>query len=146
MKDSGEKLERLIGDALSAQPLRRAPSTLESRVFAAIESRDAAAGWRRGFMHWPLLARATFMLVSIGVVKLTLLAADWTETTVDPDYWFAQAFSKFAWIKVVAYGVFAGVRSIPEYWLWGSFAIVAAVYATFFAISAVAYRTLSEAR
>jgi len=97
-------------------------------------------------MHWPLLARAAFMLASIVVVKLTWLAANWTETTVDPESWFAQAFSKFAWIKVVAYGVFAGVRSIPEYWLWGGFTIIAAVYATFFAISAVAYRTLSEAR
>ena len=36
-----EKLERLVGRVLKQQPLRKAPGTLEARVFAALEQRAA---------------------------------------------------------------------------------------------------------
>jgi len=142
MNDDREKLEQLIGAVLREQPLRRAPPAMESRVLAAIESRAALSGWRRGFMHWPIFARVSFILASFAIVRFTLLATDWTLEAVNPSGLLAGALSKVSWIKVVAEVVYSSLHTIPEHWLWAGLVIVAAVYGTLFVISAIAYRTL----
>jgi hypothetical protein len=146
MTNNRDKLERLIGGALREQPLRRAPSSLESRVLAAIESHAVASPWKRGFVHWPLLARAAFILASFGIVKFASLAAGWTASAVDASSLVADASSRVSWIKVVASVIFDSLHSLPDSFLWGGFSIVATLYAAFFTLSAIAYRALFATR
>ena len=42
-------------------------------MLAELERRAAFAWWRRSFSHWPLLARAAFLLVSAVLIRLALL-------------------------------------------------------------------------
>ena len=63
-----EELERLVDRALHDLPLRRAPHTLESRVFAELERRAALPWWRRSFAHWPLPARSAFLVICIALI------------------------------------------------------------------------------
>jgi hypothetical protein len=145
-RESQDRLERVVDQALRELPLRRAPASLEARVLAAIEARGVKAGWRSGFSHWPLTARALFILASIGFVKSTLVGVQWVLTALNPESVAAGAVSKVEWIRVLANAGIASIRSIPEEWLWGIAAIVIGIYATFFALSAVAYRTLYVSR
>lgn len=146
MQSDNDKLERLIDGVLREQPLLQAPSGMQSRVLAAIEAGRAVAGWKQGFVHWPLLARVAFILASIGFVKLASLAVGWTLTTLHPSSYVEGAVSKVTWIKVLAELIYEGLRSMPEHWLWTVFAVVALVYAGFFTISAIAYRALYASR
>jgi hypothetical protein len=141
-----DKLEQVVDRALRELPLRRAPASLEARVLAAIEARGARAGWRSGFNYWPMAARALFILASIAFVKWTLEGVQWVLTAVNPGSVAAGAVSKVEWIRVLANAAVASIRSIPEEWLWGIAAIVTGIYAMFFALSAIAYRTLYVSR
>lgn len=145
-----EELEQFIHQNLRALPPRRAPRTLEARVFAELERRNALTWWHRSYTYWPAWARATFLAAGVGAVgKLTLLFWVFWQTDFDRTG-FAQAFApwfEFAgriaglagWVADCGARVFAG---IPPLWLYGGLALVAALYATFFGLSAVAYRTL----
>jgi len=146
MNDDREKLEQVIGKALREQPLRRAPSAMESRVLAAIEARGATTFWTQGFAHWPVGARVAFIFFAVAMTKLTLMAGDWMLAIIRPDSLVAGAVSKVSWIKVLVDVVHSSVRSIPEHWLWAGFVIVAVVYGVLFMISAIAYRTLYASR
>jgi hypothetical protein len=144
--DPHDRLERLVGQALRDQGLRRAPASLEARVLAAIEAQGARSGWSSGFTHWPMAARAFFILASIGFVKFALLGVQWLWDVVDPSSVATDAVSKVEWIRVLAGAVLASIRSIPEEWIWGIAAIVIGIYALCFTIGAIAYRTLYVSR
>lgn len=49
--DPEEKLERLIHRTLRDLAPRRAPRTLEARVFAELERRAALPWWRQSYAH-----------------------------------------------------------------------------------------------
>src|ERR1700738_3597831 len=68
-----QTLERLLDRALRELPLRRAPLTLESRVFGELQRRAALPWWRRSFAHWPLLARAAFLVICGVLIRLAFL-------------------------------------------------------------------------
>jgi hypothetical protein len=146
MTNDRDKLEKWIGAVLREQPPRRAPSTLEARVLATIEARGATSWWRKGFVHWPMLAQVSFILASFAIVKFALLATDRTVEVVNPSGLVADAVSKVSWIKVLAEAVYSGARSIPEHWLWAGLAVAGMVYGVLFAISAIAYRALYASR
>ncbi|MGC4071570.1 MAG: hypothetical protein QM760_03495 [Nibricoccus sp.] len=59
---------------LRAQPLLRAPSSLEQRVRAEMVARAARPWWRRSFSGWPLLPRAAFCALS-GCAAMICIAA-----------------------------------------------------------------------
>lgn len=151
--DPHDKLERLIHRTLRELPPRRAPHTLEQRVLAEIERRAALPWWRKSFVHWPVAARAAFIVLSAGVVKLALLAGVWVMAGFD----FAQfrdAFStQVTWMEnglivVRAIQDFFDiiVRNIPPLWLYGGLAIIGATYVALFGLGAAAYRTLYARR
>ena len=80
--ESREALERLLDRALHELPSRRAPPTLESRVIRELDRRAALPWWRRSFAHWPLLARAGFLVIGAALIRLgsgigTVLPLNW---------------------------------------------------------------------
>lgn len=144
--DHHEPLERAVHQTLRALPPRRAPRTLEQRVFAELERRAALPWWRQSFAHWPLAARAVFLLASAGLVKLTITVAVWamtnpaaTEAVSTQVSWLETCFSALRGLS--DFGAIV-VRSIPPLWLYGTAAFVAALYLTLFGLGAAAYRAL----
>ena len=151
--DQNEKLERAIHQTLRALPPRRAPHTLQARVFAELERRAALPWWRRSFTHWPLAAQAVFLLASAGLVKLALELSGRVAGGVDSATQ-APAFStSYAWMQgtlAVGRGIadffLIIFHSIPPLWLYGAAAFAALMYATLFGLGAAAYRTLYAGR
>lgn len=150
--DQNEKLERAIHQTLRALPPRRAPRTLQSRVLAELERRAALPWWRQSFTHWPLAARAAFLLLSAAVVKVTLLASGWVSGEVESTA-VTSAFSTPEWLQATlavgrSFADFGSVifHSIPSVWLYGTVAFAAVMYATLVGLGAAAYRTLYAGR
>jgi hypothetical protein len=148
--DKHEKLEHLIHQTLRELPARRAPRSLEERVRAEIERRALLPWWRKSFAHWPVAARACFLLASVGVAKLGLWGAVWVMSGFD-NAQFREAFApQFTWMEsglAVVHAVTGFfdimLRNIPPLWLYGGLAFVAATYFALFGLGAAAYRTLS---
>jgi hypothetical protein len=141
-----DRLEKLVHRALRAQPLVRAPRSLESRVFAEIERRAALPWWRKSFSSWPIAARLAFLVASVGFVKLGLDAAFWLVspfgTTTSP----LDLPPEMSWIQTVVAALAITVRSLPPTWLYGAIALLAITYAALFGVGATVYRTLHAAR
>jgi hypothetical protein len=149
-RNNPEDLEKFIHQTLRALPERRAPRSLEARVFAAIAARQALPWWRQSFTHWPLAARGAFLVVS-AVLAAALLA--WffrTSGQVESGSLLAGPLAMVAKIHAISGGVGAFLavvmRSIPSLWLYGALAFVATMYAAFFGLSAAAYRSFFAQR
>jgi hypothetical protein len=150
---NGDKLEHLIHRTLRDLPGRTAPRSLEQRVLAEIARRAALPWWRKSFTHWPVPARAAFLVLLIGVVKVVLMAAVWVMAGFDVAQ-FREAFAtQFTWMEggfavVRAVTDFFGImaRNIPPLWLYGGLAFVATLYVTLFGLGAAAYKALYAQR
>ncbi|HKQ14944.1 MAG TPA: hypothetical protein VJT80_16025 [Steroidobacteraceae bacterium] len=140
-----DELERQLTRALRDQPTRRAPSTLERRVLAQIESGAAAIGWRRGFAHWPLAARVGFFVASVGVVKVALLLAMWLATPLDSPAVSVQLPSQISWLQTLLVAIGSIVRTVPSVWVHAGLAVLAIMYVALFGIGASAYRMVRVA-
>jgi hypothetical protein len=131
MIERREKLEQLVDGLARAQPVRRAPISLQARVMTQIASRQVRLPWwHKGFAHWPLAARATFLLASLGFARLALLGV---MAVVD----VVQSFLS----EPVSIG-FAVLHAIPPLWLYAGAAIAFGLYAVLFGLGTFAYRTL----
>jgi hypothetical protein len=147
--ESEKNLERFVSAVLRELPARRAPRSLQSRVLAELERRAALPWWHKSFAHWPIIARAAFVVASAGVVKGVLMAAVWIMAGFDRVQ-FAQAFApQFAWVEAVqvvagsmADFALAVVHGIPSAWLYGGAIAFVALYAALFGLGTAAYRTL----
>jgi hypothetical protein len=145
---SPEHIERLIGEVLRDQPLRAAPRSLQARVLAEIAHREALPWWRHSFLHWPLLVRTLFVLVSLGIVKLALTAvmllitsvrSPVVETIAKPLSWAetsADVFSKTINLAAIV------LNAIPSHWLYAGIGVALALYVALLVLGATAYRTL----
>jgi len=145
-----EELEKLIHQTLRSLPDRRAPRSLEARVLAAIETRQSLAWWRQSFAHWPLAARAAFLVVT-GVLAAALIGLFFRSgSTVNPSAVLSGPAAFFAHLKSIASGLtgFGALlfRSIPVLWIYGGLAFFAAMYAALIGLGATAYRTLFNDR
>jgi hypothetical protein len=144
-----EELEQFIHQNLRALPPRRAPRTLEARVLAALEHRALVPWYHQSWSHWPAAVRATFLALATGVTGAILAGFYVMFNGVDSSAVAAQASERFslftrlyhaaAWVVDLAGNQFS---SIPSLWLYGGLALIAALYATFFGLSAAAYRAL----
>jgi hypothetical protein len=140
-RDHSGQLEQLIGNLARSQPSRRAPASLQSRVFAQI---SAQPSWRKGFMHWPLAARAAFLIASAGFIKLALTGfmsvLDFVRTSdvagVDALHRTGEAVS-----TTVALGEVV-LHAIPVEWLYAGAAVGFTLYVVLFGLGTFAYRTL----
>jgi hypothetical protein len=125
MTDGPEKLEQLVASLARAQPARRAPISLQGRVFAQIASQQVQLPWwRKGFAHWPLVARVLFLVASYGFIRLAIAGV---MSVVD----FVRSSS-----------LVSVLHAIPPMWLYGGAAFGFALYAVLFGLSTFAYRTL----
>lgn len=144
--NESEKLERIVGQVLKRQPLRKAPPTLQARVFAAIEQRAVRPWWRESFLHWPVAARVSFLLASFGIVKLALMGVMWliTDSKSAPVVTRSVSWYEHLASFVSTFGSLGAtlIRAIPPQWLFAGIAVTALLYVALFALSATAYRTL----
>jgi len=141
-----DPLEQLIAKTLREQPPRRAPTSMESQVLAAIAQRSARSWWRKDFGRWPLAARATFVVLCVVLGKFAIDASMWLMAGADPASVASELVSLVVWMKMLVIGATSLVRTIPSAWVYAGAMIVGAMYALLFGLSAVAYRTLYENR
>jgi hypothetical protein len=142
-----EALERLLDRTLHELPLRRAPPTLESRVFAEINRRAALPWFRRSFAHWPLVARAVFMLICAALIRLAFLGGiaaiarvhSLQESGALSVSWARQAAVLMSSASNLAASL---AHALPPAWLYGGVAVCALLYAFLFGLGAAVYRTL----
>lgn len=144
-----EKLEHLVSQALRHLPARRAPSSLESRVAAEIARRAARPWWRKSFVHWPLPARAVFVIASAAVVRLAFTGLGWFSSSVDTTHVKSTVAADLHWIVVarnlvdaVNHTAAAILGSVSPVWLYGGITLILALYLALFGLGAAAYRTL----
>jgi hypothetical protein len=147
--DPHQKLERLIHQTLRELPPRRAPASLEARVLAEVARRIALPWWRKSYAHWPVAARAAFLVLSFALAGLSAISAVWFMGGVDLQAYLDGFALQFAWLQnaravIEAVRSFADIvaRNIPPLWIYGAFAVVAATYFTLFGLGAAAYRAL----
>jgi hypothetical protein len=137
--ESHEALERLLDRTLRELPLRRAPPTLESRVFGELERRAALPWWRRSFAYWPLLARAAFLVICGVLIRLAFLAGATAVAGVRSLSWAREAGTITA-----SAANFAALlaHTVPPAWAYEGVAVCAVLYAVLFGLGAAVYRTL----
>ncbi len=145
--DWEEKLERLLTQELHALPLRRAPSTLESRVFGELARRAALPWWRRSFADWPMGPRIAFILLSVALIGATFLggiSAVAGVRSLNEVGALLLSWMQPALVVMASVGGLAAllVRVIPPLWLYGSLAVGAMLYVILFGLGAAAYRML----
>jgi hypothetical protein len=129
----------MLHQTLAALPLRRAPATLEARVFRELQRRAALPWWRLSFAHWPLAARAAFLAVCAVSVGLALRGAAGAVDAVHSLGWARDAAT-----LLVAGGNLAAslAHAAPPVWLYVTIAVLALLYALLFGLGATVYRTL----
>jgi hypothetical protein len=137
-----DEIERLIDRALRQQPLRPAPRSLQARVLQEIARRKALPWWRQNFTYWPLAARITFCIASLGIVKAGLEVAMWLARSFEADVLAEQLPAQVAWIPSIFSAAGFVLRGLPSLWLYGTLGILALMYVVLFAVSAAAYRTV----
>ena len=146
--ESADELERaVVTRALRDLPLRRAPATLEARVLGELARRAALPWWRRSFGHWPLPARAVFLVICAGLIWLAFLEGAVAVAGVHSLH--DSAVLPLSWACDV--GVLAATagnliallaRMAPPSWVYEGIAVCAALYALLFGLGAAVYRTL----
>lgn len=145
--ESRDELERLMEEAMKDLPLRRAPSTLEARVLGELARRAALPWWRRSFGHWPLSARALFVVICAGLIRLAFLEGAVAVAGVHSLH--ESGVLPLSWVRDV--GVLAAAagnlmallaRTAPPSWVYEGIAVCAVLYAVLFGLSAAVYRTL----
>lgn len=146
MKPKSLMNEPLLDRLLRDLPMRRAPATLELRVFGQLERRAARVWWRRGFTAWPIATRGAFVILCSAVVVGSVLGP-WATAGIRTlrgagalaTSWVHPAAAAAAWA-----GEFSAllVRAIPPAWLYGIAAAGALLYAMLFGLGAAAYRML----
>src|ERR1700723_3752274 len=145
--DKEQGLERAVDQALKGLPLRRAPSTLESRVINELQRRAALPWWRVSFAHWPAAPRVSFVITCIALVAATILGG--VSAFVGVGSLNEMAALALSWahpflaVLSSAGGVTALlVHIIPPLWLYGGMALGIVLYVALFGLGAAAYRTL----
>jgi hypothetical protein len=147
--DPNQELEQWVGKTLRELPPRRAPRSLEQRVLAELDRRAALPWWRKSFGHWPIGARAAFVLLCAGLVRVALMAGAWMMAGFDPASFksaFAQPYALMeggiAIVNAVSGFCDIMLRNIPSLWIYGGLVFFAAMYAALFGLGAAAYKAL----
>jgi hypothetical protein len=141
---NGDDLERFIDQTLRDLGQRQAPPTLESRVLAELGRRAALPWWRKPFAHWPLAARAAFVLACLGSIQLAVVAVMWVSANG-----YGLWTHLMSWMRGLGHltssmaglvGSLIGV--IPPSWLYAAAACAALLYGCLFGLGAIGYHIL----
>lgn len=143
------ELEQYLGKLLSRQPLREAPSTLETRVLREITVRAARPWWLQGFGRWPLAARVLFLPLGLGLVQLSFVTtgrvmALWQTLQSSSPASSAQAGLQTLNNLAQALQTLGNLvtRGISPVWIYGGIGLALFLYAALFGLGAAAFRTL----
>ena len=139
MSNPDESHDPLLDRTLRDLPLRRAPPTLESRVFGELQRRAALPWWRRSFGHWPLLARAVFLVICGALIRLAFLGDTTAVAGVRSLSWTRDIGAIMASAANVAELL---AHTVPPAWAYIGIAVCAGLYAVLFGLGAVVYRAL----
>ncbi|HMN43077.1 MAG TPA: hypothetical protein PKE27_00750 [Povalibacter sp.] len=139
-----QSLEQFTDAVLRDLPPRRAPASLEARVFAELERRAARPWWQSSYRDWPAIVRILFLAACVALGSLAVRATEWlfgrsasTISGIESDLSPAAAS-----VKATA-GAFSFIaHNIPSVWIYGAIAVMAVTYIALFGIGAAAYRTL----
>jgi hypothetical protein len=144
-----EKLERLVGQALRQQPLRRAPASLEARVLREIAVRARLPWWRRGIASWPTAVRVPVIAGCAVCVPLVWIGSVWLAARLVAVVTHPGVAGPLAAVRdtgraIVSFGALAAriVQDIPREWLLGGLIATAMLYAALFALVALGYSLL----
>jgi hypothetical protein len=145
-RDHRNLLEQRVDTLLRALPDQTAPAGLEARVLARLAAQQAVPVWRQGFSRWPLAARILFLLVAGACAWLALLlfarlAVGFESVRQLP---IAQR-APSAWQALRSTGNSLWellTRVVPLQWLYVGAVAAAVLYLMFFALGALAVRTL----
>jgi hypothetical protein len=146
--DQETRLARSLGRALRELPALPAPRSLAPRVLAAIAREEALPWWRRNFRHWPAGARGGFLVLTVGVALLVLLAVAHLPQAASFPFpgrfassvpWFDAVFSVGSAFRQLGEIL---LRNLPPLWLYGALALVAAAHVACLGLGAAAYRAL----
>jgi hypothetical protein len=145
MSGDPEKLEQLIAGLARSQPARLAPGSLQARVLAQIALQQVhLPWWRKGFAHWPQVARGAFLVASYGFIKLAMAGVMWAVDFVrTSDVAGVESLHRTG--EAVSATVSLGslvLHAIPPLWLYGGAAFGFVLYAALFGLGTFAYRTL----
>lgn len=145
--DPDEALQSLLDRTLRRLPVRRAPASLEARVFNELERRAALPWWRRSFMHWPAPARIAFLVICAALVAVVFVGG--AAAVAGLRSLLASGTMSLSWTRQIAlFVVSAGnlvtllARTLPVTWLYQGIAFCALLYAVLFGLGAAVYRTL----
>jgi hypothetical protein len=137
--ESPEALERLLDRALHELPLRRAPPTLESRVIRELNRRAALPWWGRSFAHWPLLARACFLVICVALIRVAFLGGAAAVAGIRDLSWVRDV-GGFTASTANLITVLARIQ--PPTWVYAGIAVCALLYVVLFGLGAAVYRAL----
>lgn len=147
-----DEIEQRLHQALRGLPSRRAPSSLEQRVLAAIAERQARPWWHQSYAYWPTPVRLAFFVLSAALAAVVIGAAATllpgvgatagqpVEATLG---WFAQIRSTGSALADVGRRILPAVSST---WIYAGLALFAGLYATLIGLGAAAYRVLWQNR
>ena len=141
-----DPLEVLVHRALRAQPARRAPRSLEARVFAELARQAALPWWQKSYAHWPAPMRAAFFVLS-AIAAAALVAAIYFLSRGASHQLSSEVADHFGWIIALQSAIanvsdklFTVWRAIPTLWLYGGALALGIAYATVIGVGAAAYR------
>lgn len=144
-----ERLERLVGQVLRKQPLRRAPASLEARVLGEIAARARLPWWRRGIASWPAAVRVPVIAgcaicVPLVWIASLRLAARLVSVATHPGIAGPIATLRDDWRAIVSLATVSAhvVQAIPREWLLGGLVATATLYSALFALVAIGYSLL----
>lgn len=139
-----KNLEQFIHTTLRSLPARRAPRTLEHRVLAAIEARQALPWWHQSFSHWPMGVKLGFLGLCAAVIGVVATVHPWASAPVSSvvnEQMQALAPTRSV-AEALGNSLLTSFRSIPSLYLYGAIGIVLSLYAALFGIGAAAYRSI----
>lgn len=148
-----DELEKRLHATLRALPARRAPVSLEARVFAAIAAREALPWYHRAYGYWPKPVRVAFLIVTAAIAAVVIAGGFELMTNIrgtsaaEP---LQASLGVLGQLRAMAEATTHVARSylgqIPSVWLYGGLAAMGAMYASLIGLGAAAYRTLWQGR
>lgn len=150
--ENRDPLETLVHRTLRTQPLRRAPRSLEGRVFAELARQAALPWWHKSYAFWPAPMRAAFFVLS-AIAAAALVAGIYFLSRGVSQELASEVAGRFGWLSfaqeiasAVAGRALSVWRAIPPLWLYGGAAALATAYATLLGVGAAAYRAFFAQR
>lgn len=145
--------EDALTQLLRSIPLRPAPTSLKPRVMQQLAKSRAMPWWTRGFAHWPIAMRVSFLAASLALIAVSILYARWA--TLDDGVLHRLEVWSLSWINPATWSMASATaptsasdigiylaRFLASDWLSVLMTIAALLYAALTGLGVLAYRTL----